>query len=196
MNDLLIERQPLLQKIFGNHAVTQVDVNRVTFPPRGKSGRHIHPCPVVGYIVSGSAYCQIEGESAELYPVGSAFYEPANRPIADFGNASDTIPMTFIAFYLLDGDQKTIEMLPPKPAEPLCQGETMTREILWNDAEEIGIQLQEKFPDLDPLAVRFTDLHRYVTELEGFADDAAKSTEGKLEAIQMAWHEEYEDAKS
>jgi hypothetical protein len=39
----------------------------------------------------------------------------------------------------------------------------MPREILWTDAEEIGIQLQEKFPDLDPLTVRFTDLHRYVT---------------------------------
>ena len=71
----------------------------------------------------------------------------------------------------------------------------MPREIYWSDAEEIGIQLQEKFPDLDPLTVRFTDLHSYVTWLEGFADDPQKSTEGKLEAIQMAWHEEYEDAK-
>ena len=71
----------------------------------------------------------------------------------------------------------------------------MPREILWTDAEEIGIQLQEKYPDLDPLTVRFTDLHRYVTELPGFADDAAKSNEPKLEAIQMAWHEEFEDAK-
>ncbi len=68
----------------------------------------------------------------------------------------------------------------------------MAREITWNDAEEIGIQLQEKFPDVDPFTVRFTDLHRYVTELEGFADDPAKSNEPKLEAIQMAWHEEYE----
>ena len=71
----------------------------------------------------------------------------------------------------------------------------MPREILWSDAEEIGIQLQEKFPELDPLTVRFTDLHRYVIELEGFADDASKSNESKLEAIQMAWHEEFEDAK-
>lgn len=68
-------------------------------------------------------------------------------------------------------------------------------EITWNDAEEIGIRLYEKHPDLDPLAVRFTDLHRYVVELEGFADDPKKSNEAKLEAIQMAWHEEYEDAK-
>jgi FeS assembly protein IscX len=70
----------------------------------------------------------------------------------------------------------------------------MAREILWTDSEEIGIQLQEKFPDLDPLTVRFTDLHRMVTELDGFADDPAKSTEGRLEAIQMAWHEEFQDA--
>ena len=71
----------------------------------------------------------------------------------------------------------------------------MAREITWSDAEEIGIQLQEKFPDLDPFSVLFTDLHKYVTGLEGFADDPAKSNEAKLEAIQMAWHEEYKDAQ-
>jgi FeS assembly protein IscX len=71
----------------------------------------------------------------------------------------------------------------------------MQREIMWTDVEEIGIQLQEKFPDVDPLTVRFTDLLRYVTELEGFADDAAKSNESRLEAIQMAWHEEFVDAQ-
>ena len=71
----------------------------------------------------------------------------------------------------------------------------MPREILWTDAEEIGIQLQEKFPALDPLTVRFTDLHRYVTELDGFADDPLKSSESRLEAIQMAWREEFEAAQ-
>ena len=71
----------------------------------------------------------------------------------------------------------------------------MPREIMWTDSEEIGIQLQEKFPDVDPLTVRFTDLHRYVTELEGFADDPGQSNEGRLEAIQMAWLEEYKDAQ-
>ena len=71
----------------------------------------------------------------------------------------------------------------------------MTREILWTDAEEIGIQLTAKFPGVDPLTVRFTDLHRYVTELAGFADDPSKSNESRLEAIQMAWHEEWTDAQ-
>ncbi|HEY6249740.1 MAG TPA: Fe-S cluster assembly protein IscX [Candidatus Angelobacter sp.] len=69
----------------------------------------------------------------------------------------------------------------------------MATEFSWDNAEDIGILLQEKFPELDPLTVRFTDLHRYVTELPGFADDPQKSNEGKLEAIQMAWYEEYKD---
>jgi len=71
----------------------------------------------------------------------------------------------------------------------------MPRKLYWADAEEIGIQLAEKFPDLDPLAVRFTDLHRYVIELEDFADDPKLSNELRLEAIQMAWLEEFQDAR-
>jgi FeS assembly protein IscX len=71
----------------------------------------------------------------------------------------------------------------------------MPTSITWSDAEEIGIQLQEKFPETDPLTVRFTELHKYVMELEGFADDPQNSNEGKLEAIQMAWYEEWKDAQ-
>jgi FeS assembly protein IscX len=63
----------------------------------------------------------------------------------------------------------------------------------WDDAEEIGIQLSEAHPKTDPLTVRFTDLHKMVTELKGFEGDPKASSEGKLEAIQMAWHEEYQD---
>jgi len=67
--------------------------------------------------------------------------------------------------------------------------------ITWDDAEDIGIELSEKFPDTDPLTVRFTDLHRMVTELADFGDDPGASNEGKLEAIQMAWLEEYKDLR-
>jgi FeS assembly protein IscX len=69
----------------------------------------------------------------------------------------------------------------------------MAKELSWDDAEDIGLLLLEKHPGLDPLSVRYTDLHRYVTELPEFTDDPQKSSEGKLEAIQMAWHEEFED---
>ena len=71
----------------------------------------------------------------------------------------------------------------------------MPRDIDWNDTEEIGIQLQEAHPELDPLSVRFTDMHKLVTEIPGFIGDPAKSNEGLLEAIQMAWLDEFNDAK-
>lgn len=69
----------------------------------------------------------------------------------------------------------------------------MAAELRWTDAEDIALMLTDKFPDQNPLEVRFTDLHRLVTELPGFVDDAAKSNEPKLEAIQMAWYEEWQD---
>ena len=65
--------------------------------------------------------------------------------------------------------------------------------LTWTDAEDLGMALFDKYPDVDPLTVRFTDLHRYVIELEEFDDDPAASNEAKLEAIQMAWHEEWQD---
>jgi len=52
----------------------------------------------------------------------------------------------------------------------------------------------ERHPDTDPLTIRFTDLHQWVTAIPGFIGDARKSNEKILEAIQMAWHEEYKDA--
>jgi len=66
-------------------------------------------------------------------------------------------------------------------------------DLHWSDIEEIGILLAEKFPEIDPLTVRFTDLHRYVTELPGFVDDPKKSNESKLEAVQMAWYDEFKE---
>ena len=53
----------------------------------------------------------------------------------------------------------------------------------WTDIDEIAIQLWEKYPDVDPITVRFTDLHRWVTELPGFSDDPKRSNEKILEAI-------------
>jgi FeS assembly protein IscX len=69
----------------------------------------------------------------------------------------------------------------------------MAAELRWNDAHNIAIALTDRFPQQNPLEVRFTDLHRYVTELPVFVDDPQASNEAKLEAIQMAWHEEWQD---
>jgi FeS assembly protein IscX len=60
----------------------------------------------------------------------------------------------------------------------------------WTDVREVAIALLEAHPDVDPITVRFTDLHRWVTELPGFAGDPKRSNESILEAIQIAWIDE------
>ena len=67
--------------------------------------------------------------------------------------------------------------------------------MTWLDAEDIGIALHEAFPDIDPLTVRFTDLRAKVLALDGFEDDPKASNEPKLEAIQMAWYEEWKESQ-
>ena len=67
----------------------------------------------------------------------------------------------------------------------------MAIDLQWGDAEDLGILLTDKFPTQNPLEVRFTELHRMVVELPVFADDPKASNEAKLEAIQMAWYEEW-----
>jgi len=65
--------------------------------------------------------------------------------------------------------------------------------LTWSDLEDIALALSEKYPDQDPSYIRFTDLHKWITELDDFGDDPKKSNEAKLEAIQMAWLDEYKD---
>jgi FeS assembly protein IscX len=65
--------------------------------------------------------------------------------------------------------------------------------VKWSNAEDIGIALYEMFPAVDPLTIRFTDLRDKVLQLDGFDDDPKGSNEPKLEAIQMAWYEEWKD---
>ena len=62
--------------------------------------------------------------------------------------------------------------------------------LKWTDSLDIAIQLDEKFPDIDPQQIRFTDLHAWICELDDFEDDVTKSNEKILEAIQMLWIEE------
>ena len=70
----------------------------------------------------------------------------------------------------------------------------MPPKLTWNDAEDLAILLHELHPNLDPLTVRFTDLHHWICELPEFGDDAQAGSEGNLEAVQMAWLEEFRAA--
>ena len=69
-------------------------------------------------------------------------------------------------------------------------------DLKWQDAEEIAIRLVEAYPDTNPLTVRFTDMHAWITALPEFKDDPKKSNEKILETIQMACHEEFQDSRS
>jgi FeS assembly protein IscX len=60
----------------------------------------------------------------------------------------------------------------------------------WTDTQQIAEDLYDKYPDVDPTSIRFTDLHRWVMELPGFDDDPNRSGEKILEAIQAAWIDE------
>jgi FeS assembly protein IscX len=67
--------------------------------------------------------------------------------------------------------------------------------LTWDDAEDIAIALADTHEGVDPMSVRYTDLHRFVIELAEFDDDPKASSESKLESIQMAWLEEHRERK-
>ena len=59
----------------------------------------------------------------------------------------------------------------------------------WDNTEDIAIALTDKYPDTDPLTVRFTDMRKWIVDLEDFEGKPEASNESKLEAIQMAWYD-------
>ena len=111
MTQKQIDRKPLIKVSMDRRTLSSVDVRQITFEPGQETGKHTHPCPVAGYIAKGAALLQVEGEPVQELPEGSAFYEPADTVILRFDNASDSERMTFIAYYLLDGQQDLIRML-------------------------------------------------------------------------------------
>jgi quercetin dioxygenase-like cupin family protein len=97
-----ILRKPLLTAILDPAKSTgHIEVKKIALQPGQATGLHLHPCPVAGYIAKGSAYFEVAGEPARALNTGEAFFKPANVKILHFDNASQTEPMTFIAFYLL-----------------------------------------------------------------------------------------------
>jgi FeS assembly protein IscX len=67
--------------------------------------------------------------------------------------------------------------------------------LTWTDYRELAEMLFEKYDTLNPLTVRFTDMHKWILDLEDFEGKADESNEKALEAIQMAWYDEYKDAQ-
>lgn len=72
----------------------------------------------------------------------------------------------------------------------------MAEDLNWENMEDIAIRLHEEHPEVDPLTVRFTDMHGWIVAWPEFKGDPQKSNEKILESIQMAWLEEYQDSKN
>lgn len=111
MSQEKVRREDVLLAMLDKETVSKVDIKKIVLPPGLAAGRHLHPCPVVGYIVSGRVLFQVEGEEKKVLKKGDAFYEPKNKTILHFDNASPDEPLEFMAFYLKEGDEALIQML-------------------------------------------------------------------------------------
>lgn len=105
-------RRDLLTACFSKQAVSRVEIKEVTLPPTGKADYHLHRCPVVGCIVSGALLYQLKGGDPMIIKTGEAFFEPRDQPVLHFDNASETEPLVFTAFYLVEENEDLITILP------------------------------------------------------------------------------------
>jgi quercetin dioxygenase-like cupin family protein len=99
-----------LSPMQGDHL--KVTIVEVTYPPSGSSAAHIHPCPVVGYVIHGALRTQVKGEPERIYRVGESFYEPANGVHQVSANASESEPATFLAYFVCD-HETPLSLAPP-----------------------------------------------------------------------------------
>ncbi|HMI52268.1 MAG TPA: cupin domain-containing protein [Candidatus Saccharimonadales bacterium] len=95
--------------------VDHVQLTRIDYTPGQATGRHLHPMPVVGYVLSGSFVVQVQGKEPHTYATGEVIYEPPGIPIEKFDNASASQPAVLIASYLAgSGEETLLKMLPPQ----------------------------------------------------------------------------------
>lgn len=106
-----VTRKDLLHALMEKQTVSNVEIKEVYIPVGQSSPRHTHPCPVVGYVASGRILFQIDGEQEKIIQKGEAFYEPKNKVIVHFDNASSSEPLIFIAFYLKESDEANVELV-------------------------------------------------------------------------------------
>jgi quercetin dioxygenase-like cupin family protein len=111
-----LQRTPIaVHDIAPPKEVTSTSVVRLDFKPGQPTGRHMHPVPVVGYVLEGEFIVKIENEPEKHYTAGQSIYEPANTVIERYDNASDSKPAVLIASYLVgQGQTELIKFLPSK----------------------------------------------------------------------------------
>lgn len=100
-----------LPRLNGDHL--KVTIVEVTYGPGESSPAHSHPCPVIGYVVKGALRTQVKGESEAVYKAGETFYEAPNGVHLVSANASDKVPVKFLAYFVCD-HQTPLSVPPPE----------------------------------------------------------------------------------
>ncbi len=102
-----ITRKPLLTAILSQHKnVDHIEIKQIDFTPHQETGRHFHPCPVVGLVTKGTILFQPESQPLQIFHPGDAFYEPANAVIERFDAGAE--PASFVCFYLLGPNESQL----------------------------------------------------------------------------------------
>ncbi|GAA6357137.1 hypothetical protein I1300191J6_25320 [Parabacteroides distasonis] len=52
------------------HCISNVEIKQIVIPPAGKAEYHLHPCPVIGHVVSGKLLFQEEGSLPKILHAG------------------------------------------------------------------------------------------------------------------------------
>lgn len=116
LNDTLMAQQKspsrkelLKEKV--KQEISNVEAQEITMRAGQTGPKHLHPCPVIGYIKSGEVLFQIEGEEKKVLKTGDAFYEPKNINILHFDNHSKIEDLVFVTFYLKEPDEENIKLV-------------------------------------------------------------------------------------
>lgn len=105
-----ILRKELLNTAIKQH-VSKTEMQEITLSAGQEVPKHLHPCPVVGFIKSGKVIFQIEGQEKVMLNEGDGFYEPKGKNILHFDNASKENPLIFIVVYLKKGSEENIKLV-------------------------------------------------------------------------------------
>jgi quercetin dioxygenase-like cupin family protein len=102
-----------LPRLDGTHL--KATIVEVTYGPGGSSPPHSHPCPVIGYVIEGALRTQVKGEAVAIYKAGQSFYEAPNGVHMISANASDKVPVKFLAYFVCD-HETPLSVAPPEAA--------------------------------------------------------------------------------
>jgi quercetin dioxygenase-like cupin family protein len=102
-----------------SHALPHLDgdhlkatIVEATYAPGESDPPHSHPCPVVVYVIEGSYRSQVKGQPEAIYHPGESFYEPPNGVHQISANASDKLPVKFLAYFVCDRDTELTVPVP------------------------------------------------------------------------------------